>query len=329
VQSKYFTPRARRLLVLASGLLGLVLVPATAAQAGTLTTPNWSISKAHPGDTSVRYTWSFTTATTATLSKVEFTVPSGTAGTVALADVYGLPSGGTVSLSGTTVTYSFSAASVAAGVKALVAIDGFTNTSTAGTYSSTVTTYDNGALTPAAVDSATTNSITIDTNTTGATVVVARTASFTNNTKTFSLLMDPSNSSLSDFTKDVTLTLKTNAGAGYTLSVKASALQTSAATYTVQPVTSGLASGVASTSFTTNRWGYTMAALGGDGVGVRQGALATGQYVGYTTAGETAVSAAGPTNNDSITLTNRVKIDYKQPAGTYTSTITYTMVPSY
>jgi hypothetical protein len=64
---------------------------------------------------------------------------------------------------------------------------------------------------------------------------------------------------------------------------------------------------------------------------VRQGAgfNVSGNYVGYTTAGENAVVSAGPTNSDSIALTHRVKIDYGQGAGTYTSTITYTVAETY
>src|SRR5207245_2494636 len=93
--------------------LGVQLAAALPASAATLTNVSWTESRPIPGDTGVRYTWLFTTATTATLSKVTFTVPSGTAGaSLTVTDVSGMPSGGTATLSGTTVTYSFTAASV-------------------------------------------------------------------------------------------------------------------------------------------------------------------------------------------------------------------------
>jgi hypothetical protein len=318
----------RAIMGLALAATAALVVAVAPASAAPLTSASWSISKAMPGDTGVRYTWSFTTATTATISKVTFSVPSGTAGaSLTVADVYGVPSGGTATLSGTTVTYTFSTpTSVSAGIPVLLAIDGFTNTSTAGTYASEITTYDNQA-TPAAVDTASPGpSATIASNTTGVTVVIARSTYFSNDTSSFTMLMDPGSNN--DLTKVANLVVKTNAGGGYALSMKATALTTG--TYTVPGVTSGVATGVASGSFTVNRWGFEIDALTGDAVGVRQSALATdGNYVGYTSGGETVVSASAPTNNDAVAVTNRVKIDYKQPAGTYSSTITYTVAPTY
>lgn len=80
--------------------------------------------------------------------------------------VYGLPPGGTETLSGTTVTYAFTATAAAAGTPFLIAIDGFTNTATPGTYTSSVTTYDNAA-TPAIVDGPTaSNPVLFDDNST-------------------------------------------------------------------------------------------------------------------------------------------------------------------
>lgn len=60
-----------RALVLAVAVLSAV-VPAGGAHAGVLTNVAWSVSKAHPGDTSTRGTWIATTATTA----IEFIPPS-------------------------------------------------------------------------------------------------------------------------------------------------------------------------------------------------------------------------------------------------------------
>ena len=322
----------RRTLGLVLALVATALSLGVAAPVGAapLTTVNWSVSKPHPGDTAVRYTYAFTTATAATLTRVTFTVPSGTAGAaLSVADAYGVPTGGTASLAGTTVTYDFASTptSVGAGVKVLVAVDGFTNTATPGTYSSTVTTYDNQA-TPASVDSGTTNTVTFDNNTTAVTVVVARSTAFDNDTDSFTLLMDPSNPALADASRTVTLNVRTN-GTGYGLAMKATTLQNGSATYSIAPATAGVATGVTPAAFPVNRWGYSVGALSGDAVGVRQGALPAGNYVGYTSGGDTVVSSSGPTNSDVVTVANRVKIDFKQVATTYTSTITYTVTPTY
>jgi hypothetical protein len=311
-----------------------VLVMAPAGHAATLTAGivNWSVSKAHPGDTAVRYTWAFETATTATLSKITFTVPDGTAGTLTVADAYGVPGGSATLDTGPSpdvVTYTITApVSVAAGVKVLIALDGFTNTATTGDYASTLTSYDNQAI-PAAVDIGTSNTVSIADNTTDVTVVIARSTVFTNDTTGFDLVMDPSNDAYADQTKGVTLAVKTNAGSGYALDVRADTLDNADATRSITPVTSDLSTGIASASFTADRWGYAIGTIGGDAKGVRQGALVNGDYVGYRTTNDRAVVATGPTNGDTITFTNRVKIDYLQPADTYRSTITYTVTPTY
>lgn len=323
------TKQRRRLGLLSALMTGMSLCVVTAPPAGAaaLSGVGWDASKPNPSQTGVRYTWMFTTATTATLSRVDLGVLTTTAGTtLTVTDVYGLPAGGTATLSGTTVSYTLATpTSVSAGVKVLIAIDGFTNP-TARSGSSTVTTYNNAA--PAvAVDTAASNSINFDDNTIVATVVIARSTTFTDSISSFRLLLDPSVASTSDVTAAGTLTVKSNGANGYALDVQATTLAgTSGAT--VANATSGVATGVGTASFPSDRRGYTMTRSAG--IGTLQGQLATaGNYVGYTAAGEDAVAATGPTNNDQFTITHRVKIDYGQAAGTYTSTITYTVTPSY
>ncbi len=309
----------------ASSFLFIGMEPANAA---TLTDVSWSTSKAHPGDTAVRYTWSFTTATTGTVASVTFSVPTGTAGaSLTVVDNYGIGAG-TAALSGTTVTYTVTTpASIASGTPILLAIDGFTNTATTGTYNSTVTTRDG---VPATIDTATSNSVTFDNNTTALTVVVARTLAFTNNTDSILMLMDPTLAALADRTHTGTsLTVATNAASGYNLSAKATDLTGS--TKTIDRVTTGTAVGVASGAFTTNRWGFTVPAPTNGGLGTlaRSGQLASNEYVGHTAADQAIVTNNGPTNGDTVPVTTRVKIDYLQAAVTYSSTITYTASPSY
>jgi hypothetical protein len=110
--------------------------------AGSLLGAQWSSTSAVGGTTGVSYTYSFTTATTAVLSSVTMTVPPGTGGTPAVGTVSGVPSGGTVVLSASsnTLTYSFAPTAVAASVVASIQLTGLTNTSSVGVYSSLLAT---------------------------------------------------------------------------------------------------------------------------------------------------------------------------------------------
>lgn len=308
----------------AAGVVGVV----TPASAAAFTNVSWSLSQPQPGSTAVRYTWSFTTATTGTVASVTFTVPSGTTGAALTpVDVYGVSAGTAALNTGTnTVTYTVTTpASIASGTSVLISIDGFTNTATAGTYASAETTLTAGAAT---IDTGNSNSVGINTSTTAVTVVVARSTSFSSDTTGFNMLMDPSVAALTDQTKVVNLAIATNAAHGYTLTTKLDQQLTGStnATSTFTAISAGVATGVASGSFPSNRFGYTET---GTGVGTVTGAgFATG-YVGYTTAGEVSFTATGPTNADTVALTNRAKINYLQPADTYLGTITYTVTPSY
>jgi hypothetical protein len=319
----------RRLLTLAVIATGALTVAATPASAAPLTAVGWSVSKPHPGDTSVRYTWNFTTATTGVIKSVTFSVPTGTAGaTLSVVDAYGVGAG-TAALSGTTVTYTLtSEVSVSTGVSVLISIDGFTNTATPGSYASTVTTRDNTAAT---IDTTGSNTVPINNNTTQVLVQVARSTGFTLDTTAFNLLMDPTVPSLTDRSKAISLTVATNASQGYTLTTKIDRQLTGTAhgTDVLAAVSAGKATGAATGSFPANRFGYNLT-VGGDGVGTVQGAgFASTGFVGYTTAGEVVVSSAAPTNGDTVTITNRAKIDYQQPADSYTATVTYTITPSF
>jgi hypothetical protein len=107
---------------------------------GSLTSPSWSLSNSAASATNVAYTYTFTTATAATLTSVTMSVPNGTSGSPAVGTVSGLPSGGSVSLSGGVLTYSGFSQSVAANTAVSIQITGMTNTSTPGTYTSQLAT---------------------------------------------------------------------------------------------------------------------------------------------------------------------------------------------
>jgi hypothetical protein len=318
-------------LALVAGLAVLALVavrPPSSARAASLTAVAWSVSNSQTSAASTTYSWQFTPATAATLASITMTVPAGTAGTPAIAANYGIGAG-SVGRSGTTVTYTVSSpASVGSGTPIYIELSGFTNTSTAGDYTSVVTTVDGSGP----VDSATSPAVSFGANSTSATVVVAKSMTVTNDTAAFTLLMDPGVVALSDLDKVVTLNVKTNTGNGYTLNVKAGLL--TSGSLTIPAISAGVGTGVATGSFTPNTFGFKMSATAGNASGVAvQGAglSVADNYVGYTAGGEDVAIATGPTgaSGDTIVLDNRVAINYDTPGGVYTSTITYTVTPSY
>ena len=135
----------------------LVTGIATPAFAGTLVSPGWAASATAPGTLGVDYTYTFTTASTSELDSVTMTVPDGTSGSPSVGTVTpaGLADGGSVSLSGSTLTYSFTPGTVAAGTAVSIEITGLGNTTVAGSYTSDIATVDAG--TP--VDSGTTPAV--------------------------------------------------------------------------------------------------------------------------------------------------------------------------
>jgi trimeric autotransporter adhesin len=281
----------------------------------SLTSPTISLSAPYSSHAGTSYTWSAITATTMTLSKVTFTVPSGTAGTPTLGTVSGLPGGGTIALAGTTVTYTLaSSTTVAANTTISLVANALTNTITSGNYTSVISTFDTQL--PA---------MTVDTGTTPSFNIAPESTTQTQSATTITIVIDPNVNS--DITANQVLTIVTNAKNGYTLTASATAL--SGVKGTIAAVSTGTAVGVASGSFPADKWGYTVA-IGGNGSGVAQGQLPGGNYVGYTTGGQSAVVAAGPAlTGDTVTVTNRVKVDYLTPASSYTSTLTFKTTPSY
>ena len=135
----------------------LVTGIATPAFAGSLVSPGWAASATAPGTLGVDYTYTFTTASTSELDSVTMTVPDGTSGSPSVGTVTpaGLADGGSVSLSGSTLTYSFTPGTVEAGTTVSIEITGLGNTTVAGSYTSDIATVDAG--TP--VDSGTTPAV--------------------------------------------------------------------------------------------------------------------------------------------------------------------------
>jgi len=286
------------------------------AEAGSLTNMSWASSSNVINATSQQYAWNFTTATTGTIASVTFTVPAATAGTAATVAVYGLGAGTWSGPTAGVITYTVtSPQSVNNGVNIYVAVNGITNTSATGAFSSVITTKTS---VPATIDSGTANSITFANGTTAVTVIVPESMTFANNTTAFTMLPVPGGSAV---TQAVQLSVQTNAKSGYTLSASNTAL-TNGTTTIAEMGTGGAA------SLTIDQFAAQGAATGGASMVAAYG---SSHYVGYGSSATTIAtdgSATGATT-DTVTLTNALQIDYAIADGTYASTITYTVTPSY
>jgi hypothetical protein len=138
---------------------GGLVVTGPPASAATLTDAIWTVSKTTDGATGASYTYTFNAATSASLDSITMTVPTGTAGTPSVGTVSpGSIAGGSVSLTGTTLTYSFTSALIIPNEAVSVQVNGLTNTTTTGSgYTSQVTTDSSSG----AVDTGTTGTVTI------------------------------------------------------------------------------------------------------------------------------------------------------------------------
>lgn len=305
----------------------VIALGSSPALAGTLTTVNWTVTNNQVSATGVTYAYSFKTASTGTIKTITFAVSgSGLGGTPAIAKNYGIGAG-TVSRSGQTITYTVtSAVSVSTGIPIYVEFSGLTNSSTAGSYTTSITTQTSA---PATIDGPTaSNTVTLASNNTAVTVTIAKSLTFTSDTQSYTLAMDPSLPALADQTQNVVLTVLTNANSGYTLTVSdnAAGLQSSV---TGNPTIADVSSGKA-TALTWpggDKHGYTVTGTGA----TIDSAFSGSKYAGYTSGGEQIASRTNPTGAtaDTITIANRVSIDYGAQAGDYTDTITYTVTPNY
>ena len=308
-------------------VVALCVLPAAQANAAALTTVNWSVSNNQISATAVTYTYSFKTATAGTIKTITFAVSgAGLAGTPVIAKSYGIPAG-TVARSGQTITYTVTTpAAIAANIPIYVEFSGLTNTATTGAYTTNVTTL---TAAPATIDGPTTsNTVNMAATNTAVTVTVAKSLTFTIDTTTFELDMDPSLAALADQSQAVGLTVQTNANSGYTLTVadNAAGLQSAATgNPTIAKASTGKATSVAWPA--APAFGYTVTSTGA----TADTAFAASKYAGYVAAGEQIASRATATGGtpDTITITNRVAINYAVAATTFNDTITYTVTPNY
>ncbi len=304
----------------------LLVISTQSVFAGALTNNTWSVSNNQAGAAAVEYAYSFKTATAGTIAKITFVVSgAGLGGAPAIVAAYGIGAG-TVARAGQTITYTVTApAAVAAGIPIYIDFSGLTNPA-AGTYTTAITTQTG---VPATIDTISPGpSVTFAASNTAKTIVVAKSLTFTLDTPSFTLAMDPSLPALADQSRVINLTVLTNANSGYTLTVSdlATHLQSAATgNPTIAQVSTGKATSVAWPGAANT--GYTVT---GTGATIDAGFTGT-KYAGYTPAGEviaTHATATGATA-DTIAITDRTAIDYSVQATTFTDTITYTVAPNY
>jgi len=319
--------RATALLSIMALAAGFSVLMAPAADASTLTNTTWSVSNNHVSSTPVTYTYSFKTAAVGSVKTITFVVSgAGLGGTPAIVKNYGV-SAGSVARSGQTITYTVTTPStIPANIPIYLEFSGLTNSGTAGSYTTAITT---NTAAPAIIDGPTnTSAVTLAANNTAVTVTLAKSATFTIDTTAFTLAMDPSLPALADQSQTVALTVLTNANSGYTLMVgdQATGLQSSSTgNPSIARASVGKANSLAWPG--ANKFGYTVTATGATADTAFSGA----KYAGYVAAGEQVASRANPTGGtaDTISIVNRVAIDYGAPTGDFTDTITYTMTPNY
>ena len=309
---------------LAIGISGLT---APTASAAALTATSWTVTNNQVGAAAVTYSYSFKTAAAGSIKTITFAVSgAGLGGVPVIVKNYGI-SAGSVARVGQTITYTVTAAAaIPANIPIYLEFSGLTNSGTIGAYTTAVTT---NTVAPAIIDGPTnTNAVNLAGINTAVNVTIAKSATFTIDTAAFSLALDPSLPALADQSQTVGLTVLTNANSGYTLTIgdAATGLQSSStgnpviAKFSVNKAAAAVWSGV-------NKFGHTVTATGA----TADPAFSGSKYAGYVAAGEQVASHAGPTGGtaDTISIINRVAIDYGSPIGDFTDTVTYTFTPNY
>ena len=317
-----------------------------------LTADTTTYSTVPAGDTSLTGTLNptqtdtiaLTTATTAALSCVAFTLPTGI--TVISPTVHAMVGVGTdtasAALSGGSIQVTLTGgASISASTLVAIEVTGIVNQTAANatnTFASTVTTYSSTCTT--VVDTGTAANVPFGSNTTAVTATVPESTTFANTAPTISLLVIPG--AAAPATGNAVLTVATNAAHGYTLSASetgsngtSGGLDNGAiASITAAPVP-GSAATLATTA-TTGTWG-AIASISNTGVGgctstsgtINTAKYTASDYTGYATAGNTVASSAASACGDVVTLANGVQVGSAFSAGVYSGTITYVLTPSY
>lgn len=311
--------------MLRGNLIDSGTTPAVTFVGGPLVAASWSVDQTTAGSDRVADTFAFTTASTSPLSEITVKLPAGTGGAgVAVGTVApAIAAGGSVSLAATTLTYTFTPTSIAAGTRLSVEVTGLTNPMAPGAYPVTITT-SNGT-TP--IDHGMTNAVTILAQSLAftnecATPLVACAATGTGSTG-LTLLAVPGGA---ETFASVTLTVTTNAAHGYVVKAQMSPLTDPGGRSIAQAPASGGADPGVDRYFAT----ATLKSAAGSGAALCMPYAGPTADVGYAPApGASLWFAAAGSGTDTITLRNAVAVSAIQPAGEYTGTIRYTIEPHY
>jgi hypothetical protein len=297
---------------------------------GTLINAQQTVNNNQARATNITYTEQFTPSRTGVIAAISFGGAVADSAIIGLGSVFGIGTGTAATVPGVGLVYTLTTpVSVAAGTPVYIEFTGVTNPQAQTTAWLATTLNTSGA----ALETATILTTFGNANT-AAVIQVAKSLTFTNDTPSYTLLMDPSLAALADKTKSITLTVKTNAGQGYAVTVADSGLVTAGTGSTLYSIPGSALGGVSSAAFASNTFGFSASLatpLNSVATLAPAGLAAAGNFIGFSTLGSTLVSATKPTGNtpDRVVTTNRVKIDYSTPAGTYTDTITYTATPAY
>jgi hypothetical protein len=313
-------------LLLVAMVAGVLVVP-VAANAAALTTVNWAVSNNQVSATGVTYSYTFKTGSLGTVGKVVFTVSgAGLGGAPTITKTYGIGAG-TVARAGQVITYTVTApVAISAGIPIYIELAGLTNGTPAGSYTTSVTTQTAAAAT---IDGPTTsNAVLLAANNTAITVTIDKSLTFTLDTTAMEFDMDPSLPALADQNQTVGITVLTNANSGYTLAVSDNAagmVSAAAGNPTIPDASSSKATSLVWPG--APAFGYRVTATGA----TADAAFSGGKFAGYIAGGDLVALRATATGGtaDTISIINRVAIDYSVQATTFTDTVTYTATPNY
>jgi hypothetical protein len=275
-------------------------------------------------------------ATTGVINSIGVSLPTGTSEATAqalrLGNVYGLGPG-TLSLNpdvnSDVLTYVVASPVVVKagdgiaiqvlGIRLPRLLNEFTSTIISTTADGTVV--DQGACKLLSATSSSTSSTTV------ATIDVAQALEITVDNSHFSVDVDPSDPSKSDIVKQNTVSIRTNAGQGYVLSVSDSGLRNKEKSRKPALIRAINLSDDPN-NFPDDAFGYLASessTMSGLTMKVSSG------YRGYTSDPTVIAVASHLTGNtpDTITFANRVKVSSNTRAGSYNDTIAYTVSPLY
>lgn len=332
-------------LALAAGLATSAVLVGTGGSASAtdnnLVTLGFTSSNNAASATGVTYTWSLSVpaGTSAVVDKILLTLPTGASGTPTNPVIYGLPTGcsSAFNSSGTTITLTgaASACQLPAPSTLAISLSGFTNPA-----AGSVTTraeLDNATPTDIADGSTT---VAIAPTSTSVSVLVPESLTFTNTRTDIQMMAIPGGNQVD--APEVDLTVATNAADGYKLNgcvTTAHQLTFTTSTATTKPTipqanttTAALLDKDANPGFGASA---TLTASSGSSATLTAPWTDTtgGKVLGYdalcTNTSAQIASSTGPTNGDTLSLVNSVKLAGTQPGGLYTGEIDYTVTPKY